>query len=318
MMARMAEAAVAARTSRDRRLGIVAVSIATVVWATGTIIVKDSTLSGLRFAMFRLWAGVAVSLVALLVTRRRLRWSTFRACALGGVFFAGDIALHFTSVKLTSVADVALIGALAPVVIAIASAKLLGERIPRRDAVLVGVSFAGVVIVAVGSAGSPTWSLAGDLLAVLGIGTWVAYWFFSRRARHDVPSIEYFACVMIAGALVMTPTAIALEGVPPLPTAAEWVSVVAVAILPGFVGHTLVIWSHPRVESWLSALITQCTPIVAVILAWVVLGEEITPAVALGGTVVIVATAAVILEQARRQMRIHADVELDEATERAN
>jgi drug/metabolite transporter (DMT)-like permease len=314
----MAEATATTPTSRDRRLGIAAVSVATVVWATGTIIVKDSALSGLRFAMFRLWVGVAISLTALLMTRRRLSWKVFRACALGGVFFATDIALHFTSVKLTSIADVALIGALAPVAIAIASAKLLGERIPRRDALLVAVSFLGVVVVVIGSTGSPTWSLAGDLLAVLGIGTWAAYWFFSRRARHDVPSIEYFACVMIAGALVMTPTAIALEGTPSWPTSSEWVSVCAVALVPGFVGHTLVIWSHPRVDSWLSALITQCTPIVSVILAWVFLGESVTPLVVLGGSVVIAATGAVILRQARRQSERDRGLTIDEATERAN
>ncbi len=305
-------------SARDRRLGIAAVTIATVVWATGTIIVKDSSLSGLHFAMFRLWAGVVISLGALAVTRRRLSWKTFRACALGGVFFAGDIALHFTAVKLTSIADVALIGALAPVVIAVGSAKLLGERIPPRDAALVAASFLGVVVVAVGSAGTPTWSLAGDVLAFLGIGTWVAYWFFSRRARHDVPSIEYFTCVMIAGAVVMTPTALILDGVPSMPTSSEWLSVWAVAIFPGFVGHTLVIWSHPRVASWRSALITQCTPIVSVILAWVVLGETITVAVAIGGGVVIVTTGAVIAEQARRQARLATDLEIDEAAERAN
>jgi len=317
MSAMVGSTEAAERASRERRLGIAAVTVATVLWGTGTIIVKDSSLSGLHFAMFRLWAGVAISLAALAVTRRRLGWTTFRTCALGGVFFAGDIALGFSAVKLTSIADVALIGALAPVVIAIGSARLLGERIPRRDAVLVAASFAGVVVVAIGSTGSPTWSLMGDLLAVLSIGTWVAYWFFSRRARHDVPSIEYFACVMIAGAMVMTPTAIVLEGIPSLPTTSEWVSVWALALLPGFVGHTLVIWSHPRVESWLSALITQCTPIVSVILAWMVLGEAITPAIAIGGGLVIVATGAVILDQARRQARQEVDLKIDEAAERA-
>ncbi len=305
-------------TSRERRLGIIAVSVATVVWATGTIIVKDSSLSGLGFAMFRLWAGVAISLGALALTRRRLTWATFRACALGGVFFAADIAMHFTAVKLTSVADVVLIGALAPVVVVIASTRLLGERISRRDSALVGISFLGVAIVAVGSTGTPTWSLAGDLLALLGVGTWAAYWFFSRRARHDVPSIEYFACVMIAGALVMTPTAIAIDGIPAWPTATEWVSVWAVALFPGFVGHTLVIWSHPRVDSWRSALVTQCTPIISVVLAWAVLGEAITLAVAIGGAVVIAATGAVIVGQASRSAGRGTDLELDEVSERAS
>lgn len=294
------DANVTPETSPHRRLGIVAVSIATVVWATGTVIAKWSSLSGLSFAMFRLWTGVVISLISLLVLRRRLTWSMFRATALGGVVFAVDIALHFSSVKLTSVADVALIGALAPVAIAVISARMLHERVGWRNALLVVASFLGVVIVAIGSSGSPTFSLAGDLLALAGIATWSAYWFFSRHARRQVPAIEYFASVMIAGAIVITPFTLLVEGVPAMPDPKDWAAVWAVALFPGFVGHTLVIWSHRHVESWRSALITQCTPVISALLAWWVLGEAVPPLVAVGGAIVIASTGAVIAAAARR------------------
>src|SRR5881397_1764527 len=195
-----------ASDERDaRRLGIAAVWVATFAWAWGYILVKWSTLDGLHFAMFRLWAGAVISCAALLVTGRRLSRAVFRACALGGVFFAADIGLGFTAIKHTTIADVAVIGALAPVAIVIVSARRLHERISVRDAVLVAVSFAGVVVVAVGSSGLPSWSPFGDLLAVCGIATWSAYWFFSRHVRERVDPIVYFACVMLAAALVMTP-----------------------------------------------------------------------------------------------------------------
>jgi drug/metabolite transporter (DMT)-like permease len=295
---------------RERRLAIGAVGLATIVWATGTVLVKWSSLGGLHFAMFRLWAGVVVSTVALVALRRRLTWPTLKACALGGVLFAADIALHFSAVKRTSIANVSLIGALAPVVIVAVSAWLLHERIPRRDVGLIVTSFAGVAIVAIGSSGSPTWSPVGDLLALAGVGTWTAYWFFSRRVRERTDSIEYFASVMIAGALVMTPLALLTSGIPDMPSARDWGAVWAVALFPGFVGHTLVIWSHRHVESWLSALITQCTPVIAALLAWLILGERITPLVAAGGVVVILATAAVIVGAARREARVVRDADV--------
>lgn len=284
----------------SRRLGLVAVSIATVVWASGTIIVKASSLGGLQFAMFRLWAGVAVSGVALLVTRRRLTLPMFMACAAGGLLFAGDIGFHFAAVKRTSVANVALIGALAPVVIAVVSARRLHERLDWRERAFVALSFAGVAVVALGSTGLPTWSPTGDLLALGGVATWTAYWFFSRHARATTPTLEYLACVMIAGALAMTPVALLIEGLPGAFPAADVSAVWAVAIFPGFVGHSLVIWSHRHVESWRSALITQCTPVLASLLAWVFLDEPITLLVAVGGAIVVVATAAVIIGASRR------------------
>jgi len=304
----------AADEDAARRLGATAVWVATFAWAWGYILVKWSTLDGLHFAMFRLWAGAAVSCVAMLITRRRLSWTVFRACALGGVFFAADIGLGFTAIKHTTIADVAVIGALAPVAIVILSTRRLHERVAPRDWVLVGVSFAGVVVVAVASSGLPSWSPFGDLLAACGIVTWSAYWFFSRHVRERVDPIVYFACVMLAAALVMTPTAIVARGVPSWPSARDWVAIWGVALVPGFVGHTLVIWSHRHVESWRSALITQCSPVVTVTLAWLVLGEPLTPMVVVGGAIVIAATGAVLVSAARRDAR----ADLDEAAERAS
>jgi drug/metabolite transporter (DMT)-like permease len=301
-------------SSADRlhRRGLAAVWLATFVWAWGPVLVKWSDLPGSTFAMLRLWTGVGISLVALLVTRRRVTWAAFRACAVGGVLFAADIGLGFTAVNRTTVADVAIIGAVAPVVIVFVSAHLLGERVSLRSWVLTGVSFVGVVVVAVASAGSPSWSLSGDLLAVLGIGTWSLYWFFSRHVRERFDPIVYFACVMIAGALAMTPFALVVEGVPSSVSRGDLLAVATVALLPGFVGHTLVIWSHKHVASWLSALITQVSPVITAVLAWIILGESLTPVSMIGGAITVGATMAVVALDARRA-RIP---DMDEAAEK--
>jgi drug/metabolite transporter (DMT)-like permease len=299
---------------RLHRRGVGAVWFATFIWAWGPVLVKWSDLSGPTFAMCRLWAGVCVSAVALLVTRRRLSWTACRACALGGVLFAADIGLGFTAIRATTVADVALIGALAPVVIVLVSAYRLHEHVSLRAWVLVGASFVGVVVVAVASAGGPSWTLRGDLLAVLGIGTWSAYWFFSRHVRERFDPIVYFACVMLAGALTMTPFALVVDGVPSGLGGRDLFAVITVAVFPGFVGHTLVIWSHKHVASWLSALITQVSPVITAVLAWIVLGESIPPVAALGGAITVGATMAVIAWDASEAEEQH----LEEAAEKVS
>jgi len=297
-----------------RRRGIAAVWLATFVWAWGPVLVKWSDLPGPTFAMLRLWTGVVISFTAIAVTRRRFTWAAFRACAAGGVLFAADIGLGFTAVKLTTVADVALIGTLATVVIVLVSSVRLGERVTLRSWSLVGASFAGIVIVAVASAGLPSWSLAGDVMALLGVVTWTTYWFFSRHVRERYDPIIYFACVMLAGAITMTPVALVTNGVPSDVAAGDILAVITVALLPGFVGHTLVIWSHKHVASWLSALITQVSPVITVVLAWLVLGESIPPAAVLGGALVVGATMAVIGLDARSARAER----LDEAAEKVS
>jgi drug/metabolite transporter (DMT)-like permease len=294
--------------------GVAAVWLATFIWAWGPVLVKWSDLPGPTFAMCRLWTGVVISFGVIAITRRRFSIAALRACALGGVLFAADIGLGFTAVKLTTVADVALIGALAPVAIMLISASRLHERVTLRSWLLVGVSFVGVVIVALASAGRPSWSLAGDLLAAAGIATWSAYWFFSRHVRERYDPIIYFACVMLVGAVAMTPVALAIDGVPTAIASRDVFAFVTVALLPGFVGHTLVIWSHRHVASWLSALITQVSPVITAVLAWIVLAERIPPAAAVGGALTVGATMAVIALDARESREEH----LEEAAERVS
>jgi drug/metabolite transporter (DMT)-like permease len=290
------------------------VSVGTLAWGSANVLVKWSSLPALRFAMIRLWAGVAITAIALIATRRRLRWVTFRACALGGVIFAADISLGFTAVKHTSVANASLIGSLSTLVIVVVSARMLHERIRPSDRALIGLSLAGVALVALGASGSPVWSPFGDLLAFISVGTWSAYWFFSRRARRDANAIEYIACVMLAAALAITPLALLVDGAPTIPHGRDWVALLGVALVPGFVGHTLVAWSHRHVESWLSALITQCSPVISALGAWVVLGESIPPLVVLGGLVVLGATCAVVIRAAGWEP----EAELQDAVERVS
>jgi drug/metabolite transporter (DMT)-like permease len=299
---------------RLHRRGVGAVWLATCIWAWGPVLVKWSDLSGPTFAMCRLWAGVVISFAALAITRRRLSWEVFRACAIGGVLFGTDIGLQFTAVKHTTVANVALIATLAPVAIVLVSAYRLHERVTRRAWLLVGVSFVGVVIVALASAGRPSWSLGGDLMAAVSIGTWSAYWFFSRHVRDRFDPIVYFACVMLASALTITPLALAVDGVPTGFASRDVLAFVTVALLPGFMGHTLVIWSHKHVASWLSALITQISPVITAILAWWVLGEAIPPVAALGGAIAVAATMGVIALDAREDRTEH----LEDAAGRAS
>lgn len=281
--------------SSKRNLAIGAVALATLIWGSVGVLVKTTAITGLTFAMYRLWLGAFLHVGVLAVTRKRLPWATFKACALGGVLFATDIGLGFTAVKLTTVANAAIIGALAPVLIALASARWLGERFGRRETMLAAISFGGVVLVAVGSSGSPAWSPIGDFLAFLGMITWTFYWMFSRRARLKATALEYMTSVMIAGAIAITPVALLRGGFPPAwPDAHDWAILVLFAVLPGATGHLLVAWSHRHVESWLSALITQCAPVVSALTAWAVVDEPVTALVAVGGAVVLAATGVLV------------------------
>lgn len=265
--------------------------------------VKSASLSALWFATYRLWTGVAIYAVILAATRRRLRLATVRACAIGGVLFAADQAFAYSAFKLTTVANANIIIALAPIFIAFAASRIFGERFGRREVLLAGVSFTGVGLVAIGASGTPGWSLIGDVLALGSMGCWTTYWLYSKRLRQQVPTIEYMSSVMLVGAIVMTPIPFLADRSLVLPSAQDWVWIVVAALFTGTLAHTLVAWAHVHLEAWLGSLITQCMPVVAAIAAWIALDEPLTPLVALGGVIVVAATATLAVGASRRAQR---------------
>lgn len=298
----------------ERRFAILAVSGTTFVWGWTGVLIKLTSLSALSFAMTRLWMGVLVYFVVLIGLRHRLAWRTFRTCALGGVFFGAEISLAFSAYKLTTIADATIIAALSPVLILLVAGRMFGEHVGRREAMLAGLSFVGVVLVAIGSSGSSAWSALGDLCAAGGALSWTAYWIFSKRARATVPALEYMTSVILVAAVVVTPFALAFGRVS-APEPRDWAFLVAVTLLPGATGHLLVAWSHRHLESWLSALVTQCSPVVAAAAAWIVLGQSLAPLVICGGLVVLTATCLVMVGTARRERARMAAEEFEDAVE---
>ena len=288
------------RTEESRRTaGVLAISLTTILWGLVPLVLKQTTMSALSFAAYRLWCGVLVFAVVFAVTGRRLPMATVRTCALGGVFFAVDVACSFLAFQLTSVANATIIGALAPVFIALGAARWFGERVARRDLLFVIASFAGVAMVAIGSVGSPTAGVWGDVFAGISVLFWTAYSLYSKRSRANIGALEYMASVMTVAAVLMTVFALVFgEGLTP-PHGADWGWIWLVTLLPGALGHSLVAWSHRHVEAWLGSLITQCQPIVASLAAWVLLGESLTIATIAGGVVVLACTGAVLLDTRR-------------------
>jgi len=283
--------------SRDRSLGILGVTFATVGWGFVPLVLKEVEMPTMAFASYRLWLGVLIYGVALLVTGRRLSWTTIRVCALGGVFFAADVSLSFNAFRLTSVANATIIGALAPVFIAIGASRWFGERFGLRDVGFMFASLIGVAMVAIGSRGSPARSLAGDLCALAGTISWTSYWLYSKKMRRSVATLDYLATVMlVAAACVTVVTAVSGISLAP-PRGMDWLWVVLLAAIPGAIGHVMVAWSHRHVEAWLASLITQGQPVVGSAAAWLILGESLTLLTIVGGVIVLASTAVIAMRE---------------------
>jgi drug/metabolite transporter (DMT)-like permease len=283
---------------RSTGLGAVAVFGAIAGWSINNTLVKLADIPSLAFGFYRLWAGALGMFVVLSIMGRRLTWRQAKASAPGGVLLGIEIMLFFTALKLTSVADVAVIGALQPALTLMVAGPLFGEGVTRYEVGWTSVSVVGVVLVTIGSSGTPVWSLGGDLLAVGALFAWTTYFLVSKRVRANVPALEYMTGVTVVAALVVTPMALlsgqVAEGVHPADAA--WL-VLFVAL--GQTGHLLLAWAHGQVDVSVSSLLMLAQPIASSVAAWAILGEPFTALGAVGVLIVVAAVGAIVIRATR-------------------
>lgn len=278
--------------SRRQAIGLGASALASVGWGFGAIFARLTSASGLVLCFYRLWLGAALLSIAVYASGRRLSWSNFRASWLGGVFLAGDMAMFFCAVKLTSVVDVTVIGAVQPALVLIAARPLLGERMGRWDVFWILVAIAGVSAAVIGPGVTSHHQLLGDLLATGSMLSWSAYWLASKRARATQNALEYTAIVTIVAGVSLTLIVLVLAQSLSRVQAGDWLWISLLAVVPGG-AHLLMNWAHRYVDASVSSVIGSSNPVVAAVAAVVILGQPLTLVQVCCGLAGIVAIAIV-------------------------
>ena len=273
--------------------GALAAFLAVVVWASPSVIAKVLPLAALPIVFFRGWLGVIWATGALYVARGKLTPRVLRYSMFGGLCLGADLMAFFTSIKLTTVANATVIGALTPLALVFVAPILFKERLRWPDLLAVTLAIGGVVMVMVGSQSSSAWSLRGDLFAVLTLVAWTAYFVASKRARAHLNATEFTAGVTVWASLLVTPFVL-LTGSFAWPETAHWPALVFMAIC-GWAGHVLMNWALGRIPIWVGGTASLAVPVFASALAAVFLSERFLPIQWVGMTVVIVCLSAVVM-----------------------
>lgn len=265
---------ISSAAARPPATGVAASAFAAAAWGVAAVFVKLASAPALVLTFYRLALAAALLAAALAFSRRRLTWRAIAAALPGGLLFCGDMACFFSAVKLTSIADVSVIGALQPALVMLVAGRLFGEEVRRRDAALTLVAMAGVCAVVVGSGAPSGHGVAGDLLATVSLVCWSGYFLVSKRARRHVGALDYTFGVTVVAAIVLLPVVVASGQSLGHVTAGSWLWIALLALIPGG-GHLLMNWAHRRIDVSVSSLIGASNPVFAVAAAWLVLGQSL-------------------------------------------
>jgi drug/metabolite transporter (DMT)-like permease len=245
---------------------------------------------------FLRFTGAGLLFAALLATtgRRVLppREAAGRAVLLGLIALPVNQGLFLVGLSLSTASHAAILYALTPAIVLLGSRVFLGERITPTKAVGVLVAFVGVAVVLFERGlARETGPLVGDLLLLGAAISWAAYSILARPVTREYGALTGTGWAMIAGAVLALPLgalrAEELSRVSRL-SGVAWLGIAYLVAITSVVSYLLWSYGLKRLEAARVAVFTNLQPVATALLAWLVLGERIGPAAAVGGGLVIV------------------------------
>jgi drug/metabolite transporter (DMT)-like permease len=287
-----------------QRRSLAAVGIAVVAWSASSIFVRAAHADSLVFTTWRLWFAIP-PLAAIVAWRRRRNpqlqiWppgmSHARALVVlvgGGAFFASGAATAFAAIDRTRLLDVTLITSLQPVLIVAFAVAVLGEHLQPGHATLAVVAVLGTIVVAAAASGTGTWTLGGDLIAVLSLVLNAGWFLYGRllRARFEIDPFAVMLGVLFAAAVLMTPVTLLASGT--LHLDARGFGFAACTMVSGTSAHVFMMWAHRFLPASVSAPFLLAEPPIVALAAWAVFDEALGVIEIVASLVVICALVAV-------------------------
>lgn len=216
-------------------------------------------------------------------SRRYLLWA-----ALGGLFFAGDLATWNTSVLLTSAASATLFGNTSPLWVSLGALLFFKEKLRGGFWVGLALALVGTVIIIGGDyAAQPSVGL-GSLLAIIAGVFYAGFFLCTQRAREGLSSLTAWWVAAITSTVVLFLAALVLRQ--PLigyPAATYW-NLIGVALVTQVAAYLAINYALGHLPASLVSPTLLGQPVLTAVLAVPLLGQPLTWPQIIGGLIVLI------------------------------
>ncbi len=215
--------------------------------------------------------------------------------AMGAVGYAGQAFAYFTALSLASAGLVALLLYLYPALVALLSRVVFHHALTPLQLGAIALALAGSFLT-VGQAGGG--SALGISFGVLAALIYACYILTGSRLPRDVTPTGSSTVVTTSAAVVYAAVACA-RGVHLPSTAAGWGAVVTIALVCTVLAIALFLAGLERVGAVRASIYSAVEPVFTVLLATVLLGEELTALRVAGGVLILGAVLLLARADAR-------------------
>jgi drug/metabolite transporter (DMT)-like permease len=291
---------IAAQAGRDADSGFgstdLLLLLMTVIWGSNFTAIKFSmgdnllplSFNGLRFVL----ASILMVIIALASghTMKVTRGDGWRLFGLGLLANTLYQSLFILGMEHTRAGNAALILSTTPLFTAVISRIRRQEYFTARGVVGLLLAFAGIVLIILSgrSEVSVGETVVGDCLLVGSTVCWSLYTVGSKPFIHVYGSTKATAFMMVTGTplllLVCAPSLLRQDWSRVRPIA--WAGLIYSAVFA--IALAYIIWNHGvrKIGSTRTAIYSNITPVVALLVAWVALGEAPTPGQIVGAVII--------------------------------
>lgn len=206
---------------------------------------------------------------------------------IAGFCFAGDLFVWHRAVNMTSIANATLIPNTAPVFVALGSWLFFGRRVTRVFLVGMVTALVGITLLVGQSFGLSAAQWQGDALALLTALFYAGYLLAVKELRDTMGTMWIMAGSGTISLLFLLPATLLLgEALWPA-TLVGWAVLWALGLFTQVGGQGLITFAMAQLPATFSSVTLLLQPVLATVLAWLLLGESLGPWQAAGGVVVL-------------------------------
>jgi drug/metabolite transporter (DMT)-like permease len=264
----------------------VAVAAIAVLWGSVGVVVREVDLAAVALVSGRIW--IAAPAVALFLGRRRgrapWRWRPTPLLLVNGAVLAVHWVTFIAALQRAPIGTVLLITYLAPVGIAALAPATLGEVVPTRTKVALGVAVAGIALIAIPEAGGA--DADGVLLAIVTGLLYVALALLNKRLTGDLDGATLTLWQLLIAGTLLLPFAATSDW---SAITDDWPWLLAMGLVYTAFAFGSYLTALVHLPATRAAVLLYLEPAAAVVFGWLLLDESLTPVTIAGGVLVVAA-----------------------------
>lgn len=245
-----------------------------------------------------LFIRISIMLVILLpISRRGLRHlhAHWLQLLILGLLWVGNLILFIVGIQHTTAIASSIIYTAVPILILFEQWMLLKEKFTLTQGAGIGLGLVGALLVIFASQGQNRsfGSLYGNILMFIAIWCYSLYVVFSKRISRHVSPLGLTTGAAMIGWVVSGVFMVAVEGFSGLQGAVRlsltgWYALLYISLILGVVMYFLLQWGVKYGSALVAGMVGYLGMLVAVITGIVYLGEDVSPGIIVGGSLVIV------------------------------